>query len=360
MRPMLLALSLLAVACNGAAQAESPPPAQDAEASTPAARATWIEAATIARSSASLQLTLPGEVEGSKDALLASSQGGYVEAALVEVGDTVKKGDPLFHIDRGLYQARIAQIQAEVKAARRELDRAKRLGSAIASAEVDAAHDRLVSAQASARVAKIQLNRATVRAPFDGALAAVSLEVGEVAGPGTPAARLVVLDPVKVTISVADRDVGLLEAGTEVRVAVDALAEPRVGTIARILPAADIDTRAFFVEIEVPNEDAALLPGMIARVSVEQSLREDAILIPQGFLVTQRESNGVFVVEDGVARWRPLQLGPLVRDQVVIEGGLEVGENIVVVGQRALADGDAVILSRQGTCCTQGRPKFGS
>ncbi len=361
MNRLLLALALLGAACNGAAAAE--PGTEDAEAAaaartTPAARATWVEAATIQPSSASLHLVLPGEVEGSRDAWLASSQGGYVEAVDVEVGQDVDKGDLLFRVDRALYQARLAQVQAEIKAARREVDRAKRAGRAIAAFELDQAHDRLVAAQASARVAEIQASRASIRAPFAGSLAAVELEKGEVASPGTPAARLVVLDPVKVSISVADRDVGLLRKGTEVKVSVDALAEPRVGEIARILPAADIDTRTFIVEIEVSNDDKALLPGMIARVEVEQSLEKDALLIPQGFLVTQRDANGVFVVDDGTAHWRPLDLGPLVRDQVVIEGGLEVGDNIVVVGQRALADGDAVILSRQGTCCTGGRPQF--
>lgn len=366
MKRLLLAAALLGTACNGTASAEPATPdsggaeAAAAARTTPAARATWVEAAKVEPSSASLHLTLPGEVEGSRDAWLASSQGGYVEAVDVEVGQKVEKGDLLFRIDRGLYQARLAQIQAEVKAARREVNRAKKAGTAIAAFEVDQAHDRLVAAQASQRVAEIQASRASIRAPFDGALAAVELEKGEVASPGSPAARLVVLDPVKVTISVADRDVGLLQAGTEVKVSVDALAEPRLGEIARILPAADIDTRTFMVEIEVPNEDRALLPGMIARVEVEQALEKDSLLVPQGFLVTKRDANGVFVVEDGVARWRPLDLGPLVRDQVVIDGGLEVGDNIVVVGQRSLADGDAVILSRQGTCCTNGRPYFGA
>ncbi len=360
MKTWLLATALLVAGCDGAAQAEpSEEAAEPTERSTPAARATWVEAATISPSSASLDLVLPGEVEGSRDAWLASSQGGYVEAVDVEVGQTVKKGDVLFRIDRALYQARLAQVEAEVKSAKRELDRATKAGRAIAGAERDAASDRLVSARASQRVSQIQAARATVRAPFDGTLAAVELEKGEVASPGSPAARLIVLDPVKVSISVADRDVGLLKTGTEVRVSVDALAQPRTGKIARILPAADLDTRTFMVEVEVPNPDAALKPGMIARVEVEQSLETDALLIPQGFLVTQRKANGVFVVDDGVARWRELELGPLVRDQVVIEGGLEVGDNIVIVGQRALADGDAVILSRQGTCCSNGRPQFG-
>lgn len=351
-----LALTLL-VGCSASAapQAEEAPKAEP-----PAAQSTWVEAATIEQSSASLQLTVPGEVEGSKEAILASAQGGFVEAANVEVGDTVQADDPIFRIDTALYGARVEQVRAELRGSQREHRRAEKLGKILSSVERDTAKDRYDTARASLKVAQIQLKRATIRAPFDGVIVSVELEKGEVAGMGMPAARLLQLDPIKVTVSVPDRDVVGLRVGTSVAVHTDALAQPRTGTLSRINPAADMDTRAFLVEIEVPNEDRGLLPGMIARVHIEQTIAENKLVIPQSLLVTKREANGVFVVDGEVARWRPLQLGAMVREQVVIEGGLQVGDNVIVVGQRSLADGDAIIISRQGRCCATGRPEFGS
>lgn len=349
---------LLALGCTPAEGSEEP--AEHEAPETPAAQATWVETATIEKSSATLELVVPGEVEGSKEAILASSLGGYVESANVEVGDEVKKGDVLFRIDTALYSARLAQLEAELRASERELKRAKKLRGVIASSEADAAKDRFDNAKASIRVGKIEASRASIRAPFSGVIASADLEAGEVAGPGTAAARLVLLDPVKVTLSVPDRDVVGLEVGTAVEVYTDATAEPSEGKLVRINPAADIDTRAFMVDVEVPNPERTLLPGMIARVRIAQTIAEDKLVIPQNFIVTKRDSNGVFVVEDNVAHWRPLELGSLVRDQVVVEGGLAVGDNVVVVGQRALADGDELIISRQGRCCEGGRAMFGS
>ena len=354
---------VLGSACNQAGAGEDAGTDQTAESTKtapPKAKATWIEAATVEKSSATLQLVVPGEVEGSREAVLASSQGGFVEVANIEVGDEVDEGDVLFKIDASLYRARAKQVEAELSAARREHKRAEKLGRVISQADRDAAKDRFENARAGAKVAALQAQRATIRAPFPGVVASVDIEQGEVAGLGVPVARLLQLDPIKVTVSVPDRDVVGLRVGSQVAVTTDALPEPRIGKLVLINPAADIDTRAFFVEIEVPNEDRALLPGMIARVRIDQSIAEDTLILPQSLLVTQREANGVFVVQDEVARWRPLKLGAMVRDQVVIEQGLAVGDNVVVVGQRALADGDPVIVSRQGRCCAGGRPEFGS
>ncbi|MEM6996569.1 MAG: efflux RND transporter periplasmic adaptor subunit, partial [Myxococcota bacterium] len=246
-----LATVMLALAMGCAAEAAPGEPEEGEAPTPPAAKSTWIEAATVEQSSATLQLMVPGEVEGSKEAILASAQGGFVEAANIEVGDTVAVGDPLFRIDSALYNARLAQVRAELRAAEREHKRAEKLGKIISGAERDSAKDRYDVARAAVKVAQLQAKRATIRAPFDGVIASVELEKGEVAGLGMPAARLLQLNPIKVTVSVPDRDVVGLKVGAEVEVHTDALAEPRTGRLSRINPAADIDTRAFFVEVEV-------------------------------------------------------------------------------------------------------------
>lgn len=349
------------IACTSSAAGTEPAPREEkaaAEKPAPKVRAARVETAVVEKTSASLDLSLPAEVRGSKEAVLGAPQGGYVEKVHVQVGDEVKDGDPMFSIDTAVYRARLAKIKAQKKAAERDLARAEKLGNVIAVAEIDGIRDRVDDANAAYRIAQLELSRAVVRAPFSGAIASVGTEKGEVTSPGTPLARLVRLDPIEVSMAVADKDVVGLEEGMKVTVSSDAVPAPREGVIARINPAADLDTRAFEVEIEVPNADQSLLPGMIARVTLSQEVAQDRLLIPQSFLVTKRKENGVFVVEDGVARWRSLTLGALIRDQVIVEDGLSAGEEVVTVGQRALVDGDALIVSRKGRCCVEGRPVF--
>src|SRR5690606_25746359 len=87
------------------------------------------------------------------------------------------------------------------------------------------------------------------------------------------------------------------------------------------------------------------------------------IMISQDWLVTDPKGVGVFVAESSngapVARWRPVTLGPVVHRQVTVESGLSEGDALIIVGHRTLADGDAIIIHRQGICCRDGRPLFG-
>jgi membrane fusion protein, multidrug efflux system len=84
----------------------------------------------------------------------------------------------------------------------------------------------------------------------------------------------------------------------------------------------------------------------------------DRLAIPQHVLVTRLDGNGVFIEEDSAAKWRPLKLGPVVRGQVIIESGISAGDRVVVTGHRELEDGDPLLVSRSGTCCTNGQIVF--
>jgi multidrug efflux pump subunit AcrA (membrane-fusion protein) len=117
-----------------------------------------------------------------------------------------------------------------------------------------------------------------------------------------PLVRLIQIHPVKVNLSVPDRDVVALEQGLSARVRVGALMETWDGTISHISPAANRKTRTFSVEVEVDNVANRLRPGMVAQVAVSKPIAMGAMVIPQDWVVTGMQEQGVFLVEDGVAR----------------------------------------------------------
>lgn len=327
--------------------------------SVPAAEATRVEVVTLQPSPARIALHLPGEVEGFRDAQLAAANGGQVEAVRVREGERVRRGQALMRIDAELYAAQVAQAEAQHEQAAAALERVRQLGDLASESQLlDASTGEKVTA-AALRQARARLSRALVTAPFDGVIATVAVEEGEFAPPGSPVARLVQLDPVMVSLSVSDRDVISLEPGTPVTVTAAARAGSFPGTIARISQAADLRTRAFTVDVEVPNPDGLLLPGMIARVAVERELASDVLLIPQDWLVTRRDARGVFLEEEGHASWRPVTLGDIVHDDVIVTSGLSAGARVVITGHRELMDGDPLLVAREGTCCAAGRPVFG-
>ncbi len=352
--------ALLAVACTPAHGDSGPAPDAKSGPKLDAikTRATRVETARLLPSRPTLELVLPGEVEGARDAHLAAPLGGYVEKVLVWNGLRVKANQPLAYVDRALHELRLEQAALQLEQAELSQKRTDKAGSSLTAARREQAQFAVDSAKIQHRLAELQARRAVIRAPFDGVIAQVMIDVGEVLPPGGPVARLVQLDPVTVSVTVSDRDVLSLKEGLPVRVQSDARSQILDGKVARISPAADLRTRAFTVEIEVPNGSDTLLPGMIARVQLNVSLEADALSLPQDVLVTSRDGNGVFVAEGGVARWRPVALGRVVRDQVVITSGIKPGDEVVVTGHRELADGDKVLVSRAGTCCAGGAVKF--
>ncbi len=95
---------------------------------------------------------------------------------------------------------------------------------------------------------------------------------------------------------------------------------------------------------------------MLARVSFESTRTGSDILIPQDFLVTRLDGNGVFVVgDDDTARWRPVTLGAIIGTQTEVTSGLTAGDRVVYIGQRALSEGDRLMVTRTGMCCDNGR-----
>jgi membrane fusion protein (multidrug efflux system) len=123
-------------------------------------------------------------------------------------------------------------------------------------------------------------------------------------------------------------------------------------------------TRSFEALIEVKNETERLLPGMIARETLDTRDGEtgdgdpERLVIAQDWLVTHPDGVGAFIEVDGVARWRSLSLGEVLRTQVVVENGLSAGDSLIITGHRELVDGDRVLVHRRGRCCTDGRVSF--
>lgn len=356
-----LLLLLIAIAAAGCSTAEAQTESADKAPMTPppAANAIRVELATVQPSEANLELSLPGEVEGSRDASLASPIGGLVEQVLVSPGDHVRRGQTLVAVDTTAQAARRAEARVELEAAAREHHRYEQLGDAIARVELDSARTRLKAARAANKTADIMVARSIVAASFDGVVVSVDVELGEVAAPGAPLVRVVKLDPALVTVSLSERDVGALQEGMPATVTTPARAGLILeGRVKHIQRAADLKTRTFLAEVEVDNPEERLLPGMIATVKLASAVDGTGLVLRQDWLVTRGQEVGVFVDHDGVAQWRRVKLGPVTGDQVVVRSGIEAGEALVVTGHRQLADGDGLLVARQGRCCVDGRVVF--
>jgi len=312
---------------------------------------TRVDVAELVSNNSSLGMSLLGEVEASRDAELSTTRGGYVEAVKVREGQRVRKGTVLAQVDTKLHRVLLEQATAQAELAEAEYKRAIGLGDLIPESQIQTVETQLEVAKSGVKQAKLNLERSVVRAPFSGQVGVVHVEQGEVVGPGMPVVRLLEMRKAVIRLNVADRDVVALERGMEAVVRLQAVSKVFTGKVTSLSPVADSDTRSFQVAVSVDNKDGRLLPGMIARVDLAREMPGDSLLIPQDWVVTRLKDQGVFVLEGSTAKWRALELGDVVRDQVMVSTGLASGDRIVVAGHRRLADGDTVLVANEQKCC---------
>ena len=292
-------------------------------------------------------LRLTGGIEPWHDVTLSAEVGGRVIEQPVEEGDRVRAGDVLVRIDTDLLRARMDEIEAQLELAREDAGRLTRLRERGAGTPQDAdrAATQVRVLEANLRTARINLERSVVRSPVDGVVDMLHQEESEFVDAGLPLARIVQVERVKVAVGLPERDVPFFEPGGRAGITLDALpGRDFEGVIHRIATTASPGTRTFHTQIEIDNEDGAIRPGMIARVSLLRREFPDSFLIPMNAVIPLDERHVVFLEENGLAHLREITVGLMQGAEVQVVDGLSPGERLIVTGQRDVRPGEAVAV----------------
>ena len=346
--PILL-LPLLGMWGCGGAQAEG---ASDDNGYT---RVINVEIARLQASTFTEVIQLTGTVQANQDVTVSAEENGVVREILVEKGSWVTAGQPMFRLDDEILGAQVDQARALSNMAQETWERRKRLyeedqvGSELVYLEAKYAAEQ---AAANLRLLEERLRRTVIEAPIAGILESRTIEVGTMVAAGTPVARIVDANPVKITAGVPERYAADVAKGAQAVVTFDVLAgQDFPGVVSYAGAAVNPRNRTFPVEVVLPNPGRTIKPEMVANVAVVRRTFEDAIVIPQEALVRTEAGYIVFVVEEdaqgSLARARTVEVGPGQSNQVLIRSGLEVGERLVVVGQQSVASEDRVNITAE-------------
>ncbi|GMR12017.1 MAG: efflux RND transporter periplasmic adaptor subunit [Gemmatimonadota bacterium] len=294
------------------------------------------------------RIRLTGTVWADQDVRISAEESGVIREIIVDKGSRVSLGQALLKIDDRVLTSQVAEATARAALARETWERRKRLfeedrvGSELAYLEAKYGAD-----QAVARLATLQerLARTVVRAPIAGVLEDRMVEVGTMVNTGTPVARIVSLDLVKVVAGVPERYAPEIRIGSAATVYFDVLADGEFEEeITFVGATVNPSNRTFLIEIEMANPGGVIKPEMVANIEVVRGRLEDVVVIPQEALVRVESGFVVFVVtEEGgreVAEVRAVSLGPSQGNEVVVEGGLDPGDKLITVGQKEVVDGD--------------------
>lgn len=313
--------------------------------------------------------------------MVAPKVSGRLERLLVNIGDNVRRDQLIAKIDDDEYQQQVDQAKAELEVAearieesrsnldvaRRELERMKALRqrdissqssyeTAEAQFKAQDAMYRVTRSQyaqkdAALKAARIRLSYTTIKASWEGGdeyrvVGERFVDEGSMLAPNAPIVSVLENSVQKAVIYVIERDYPKIAAGQEAIVSTDAWpGKTYKGKIVRVAPILRETSRQARVEIEIPNSQNLLKPGMFARIQIEFARHDNATVVPASALVEREGEQGVFMVNprEGKAAFVPLTLG-IVNGKLAEVMGPSISGQVVTLGQHMLGDGSPVIL----------------
>jgi len=296
------------------------------------------------------QLTFNGDVNAYQQATIYARITGNLEKVYVNLGSIVKMGQMLARVDSLEPYDQVQQMSATYDNARLSYQRSKNLlvKNLIAKQDVDNLEAAMKVAKANFELAKTRLGYTRVAAPFPGIITRRYLDAGTyLASSSTPLFQLMYIDSVKIVINIQEKDVTQVKKGTRAEISVDAYGNKVfAGTVTRMADALDLSTRSMPVEIDIPNYDHLLKPGMFANVILITGEHPDAIAVPT--MAIQHDDSGsfVFVANNAIANRKRIQIGTEVNNNTEILSGLDGTESVIVVGQQLVKDGGQINIQK--------------
>ncbi|MBC6403216.1 MAG: efflux RND transporter periplasmic adaptor subunit [Hyphomonadaceae bacterium] len=214
-------------------------------------------------------LRLYGRTEPMREVTLKAETAGLVVSTPVMEGRPVKRGTIICKQDIDARQANLEQAQALLRTAEMKYSASRALVEKGYRSETQLATALAVldGARASVKQAQIEIDNVNIRAPFYGVFERQIAEIGDFLSPGQPCGRLVELDPLIIVVELTENQVGNVEIGQTTEISL-VTGEDLTGTVRMIEPRANLSTRTFRTEIEVPNPDFKLRGGITADVTL--------------------------------------------------------------------------------------------
>ena len=309
-----------------------------------------------------------GRVEATGRVDIRARVQGYLEQVLFKEGDIVKKGDQLYQIEKGLFQAAVEAAKGALersKAAKTltaiQLQRAQDLleksaGTAVARDQALAADQQaqgqILADQANLDTANINLGYTDIASPIAGKVSKTNVTAGNVVGPDSGVLTLIVSqDPMYISFPVSQRE--LLQAqlsgrmgdiaGIKIKIRfADGSTYKHEGTVDFVDVSVDRATDTVLARATMPNPDGALIDGQLVSVAVEAGAPQDKVVVPQSALIADQQGVYVFAVEDGKAVVKRIKTGGESGPNIVVDEGLKGGEQIIVEGLQSIRPGQAV------------------
>ncbi len=315
-----------------------------------------------------------GRLQAENDVAIQARVTGYLLSREFREGELVTAGDVLYTIDSSEYEAALARAKADLASAQANqvnaqgnFERGKELlpRGAISQSEMDNlrakkrdADARIESAEAQVTSARVNLGYTKIRAPITGRIGHSSASVGDLVGPNSGnLTTLVSIDPIDAVFQVSEatyvaaigqnldrdrdiRSVSRIEVSLELT---NGMTYPEVGQIYYIANRIDQATGTLETRARIPNPHSALVPGQYVRVVLRDTELREGLFLPQSAVQADQQGSFVLAVTaDGMVERHNVALGERREDRVLVEGGVDEGDQVIVRGLQQVRPGMVV------------------
>ena len=337
----------------------------------------------------------PGEVYTEKNVVLKAEVGGILKKLYVQEGKHVRQGELLAELDDTSYQLKLEEAEAtrlkalsellldrlfqepglttpkeqdntDLKKAQEayqkaekayrdglisqaELERTRldyelaQIGSGLKRDEIIASSKGLTQAEVNAKIARLELEKTKIMAPFSGIITGIKVAPGETIEAGRELFTLVDVSQLKITAKVLETEVSKVKVGREADIRFSAF-PGRVfkGKVVAVSPVINKEDKTCSVFIGLENPAEEIKPGMHAEIEIVTEIFPRRLLVPQAAVLVRGGRPLVFVVENGLAKWRYIQTGQENEQLVEVLDGVKEGDPVIVEGHMTLAHDSAV------------------
>ena len=306
-----------------------------------------VQVVTLQLENVNAEFSYSGTFEPNKETKISAELQGKINTILVDAGSVVSKGQTLIQLDNSLLKLQLQTIEVQIEGLEADVNRYTILAKAdaIQGVQLEKAELGLKSAKVQKATLLEQINKTTIKAPFNGVVTAKLSEEGAFAAPGVPLLQITDITTLKFTVNVPEKDLSQFKLNQSYSLSADAYSEILLtGKTTMIGSKANMGS-SFPIQFTVNNtSDLKIKSGMFGKVILKSDNQEKNIIIPASAMVGSENQPQIYLIKNGKAVLQNITISKKIQNKVVVSSGLNEGDVIVTNGFINLFDGANVTV----------------
>lgn len=290
---------------------------------------------------------ITGIFEPDKESKISSESQGKIISVRAEVGDAVQKGQTLIQLDHSLLQLQLKAIEIQIEGLEADVNRYTVLSEAdaIQGVQLEKAILGLKSAKVQKETLVEQINKTTIKSPFNGIVTAKLNEEGGFAAPGVPLLQIIDISELKFTINIPESDLSVFNLGNNYSITTDITGNIIFNGKLTLIGSKSNIGNLFPLQFTVKNTiDNKLKAGMFGKVTIENNSSGKTIQIPTSAIISENNQEKVFLIKNGKAVLQNISVQQTNGSSSAVTNGLKSGDILVTDGFINLFENANVVI----------------